>query len=148
MIITKKAWKKIWAALVARPAAAVLAGNLYLFTNDFTPGVDVVPGDFVQPLYGDYTFQPVVITGPYTDSGGDIFIHMADIAFTLSGTPHDPVTIYGAYMLDADADVFLAGRFLNPVFLGLVGDTVIVSGDPRISPNAVDVGAWVTEPEV
>lgn len=134
----------LWSALNVRPAGALLAGNMLLYTNAITPTPATALGALVEPTYTSYARQAVVITGPFVGGGSQYYVLIGDVAWTQTSgdTAQD---ILGAAIVDGSDNLLLVGNFAETEHLSGPGSGFSVGG-PVVAPVPPPTGAWDIEP--
>jgi hypothetical protein len=124
------------AALATIPAAKLLgaAPKCQLFTNNITPGVDNVVGDFTAPTYTGYADVAVTLTGPYTNSGGMVFEATSDATFTVT-TTGETVQVFGYILKDSILGYLGGAKFPQPITISAPSGALIVDQQITIDPT-------------
>jgi hypothetical protein len=144
MIWTKHLWQVLLGALVARPAAALMGGNAFLYTNVITPGPNNVVGDFSKPTYAGYADQAYTITGPYTRGPTGLWLRTPGLVWQM-GDDLLPTQIMGMGLLDAGGLLVAVGNLVPPVTLAVATDALVTACEFNIDSGQV-VGAILIEP--
>lgn len=127
----------------------LLAADVHLFVNAFTPNKVMVPGDFTPPTYDGYAEVSLIgadWTDPYVNMAGEWEIStLAQVEFVSTGTTVADMIAGYAIMDGTGALVRTAERFAAPVPIGVVtGDRLglilrVVIGANGIDGSAVEV---------
>lgn len=107
-------------ALRANTDLSTNTDRIHLFKNDFTPGPDVVIGDFVEADFSGYAFitgAPFPTAPKFDPTQGAYFLSPLFLF-----TSDDPITvtntIFGWYITTAGGVLLLCERFAEEVEMG------------------------------
>lgn len=110
--------------------------TLKLYSNNRTPGLTDVAGDYNVVVGGDYA-DVALSAANFSVSAGNpsVAIYNAFIEFLFDGATDAPGTVYGAYILDSNgvlisAELFDAGPFIP-------GNGTLIKYKPRITCGSV-----------
>lgn len=123
-LYTTKLGNDILTEIVNAVDGLLNAANIHLFQNDYEPLKSSVVGDFVEADFTGYAaIAATWNTTPYNE--GDVSRIATQLANFVAGAAPTAQTIYGWYVTDsADAEVFFARRFDNPVPITAENDVV------------------------
>lgn len=135
MVVTNGGEKLLLEAMVGKVAAGDL--KLKLFTNDYTPAQDDVPGDFTEmgavQGYAAKTLSPaswnagVEGTGTGSAAANKAYIEYAQQTFMADGTG-GAQTVYGYFITNnAGTVVVAAERFGSAQTFAIAGDLIKIT---------------------
>lgn len=112
-------------------SGAVAALTLKLYSNNRTPGLTDVAGDYNEVSGGGYSDEALVAASfTVTPGNPSQAIYNAFVEWTFTGATDAPGTIYGAYIVDGNGVLISAELFDGGPFIPGNGD--IIKYKPRI----------------
>lgn len=98
--------------------------KVLLFTNDVTPGPNVVLGDLVEPTGDWYTQQTAALSQAYIDISGNYHLSLLSNEWDYTGT--DPgETVVGFALVGAGGDLYALAQLPAPVVLSNTSQSCI-----------------------
>lgn len=95
------------------PRFAPYPALVHLYTNDYTPVVTSVAGDFAEPAWPGYAAQPIGGWDGPNFAAGQAFSTDTPNVWTRAEFPGSLVNVYGYYVTDAGGTVLFAERFAD-----------------------------------
>lgn len=103
---------------------ALVDCTVHLFSNDATLGPGTVVGDLTECTFGGYAEKTVAALLPaYIDPLGGASAQIATVQWDHSGSGTDEL-VYGFWVETDGGDLFLCGKFDEPIPMGSVGDSI------------------------
>lgn len=112
-------------------AGAVAAMTLKLYSNNRTPGLTDVAGDYTEVTGGGYTdFDLAAASFTVTAGNPSQALYSAFQEFLFTGATDAPGTVYGAYIVDANGVLISAELFDTGPFIP--GNGTLIKYKPRL----------------
>jgi hypothetical protein len=108
--------------------ARISTVGLKLYTNDFSPSLTTVLGDFTEATYAGYNPAGTIVsfTPPALNAGGKAEIVYTNYNSFVSAPSGN--TIYGYYVIDNfdPSKLLWAERLPSPIRMQLIGDSISI----------------------
>lgn len=118
-------------------AAAYVGAKVHLYSNDLTPNVNTVLGDFTEVIAGGVVAQAVTWSAPFYDQNNIPVSSIGELLFVQTGATMD--VCYGCYLTDAAGAVLLWSARLDaaPFNFAAIGDALPITAQMGLVDGTV-----------